>query len=385
MSGLVAAVATVNEQVGASHEAGRVGAEVDANAVELVDITQAVLGSEAAPDLLLGVESGDTVESSVHVAGRDGVDTDVVLGPFGGNGLAELDDTGLGGVVAALLLRVVDNGARHGGDEDQAAWLASGHHGAANGLGHEECTSKVDVNQATEHGRVVCFGLDVGVGNTSGVDESVGSAVDVNDGVDSGVDGSAVTDVHLEEGDGDARLLVQLSGGFITKLLVGIENDNVLSTSLGAGAGHVVTETTGTTSDNDGLAVDGHPLHGMGESIVGLLAQRLDLIVLRGRMRAVVRDLSSALRDVDSVLLAGAGALVDGGGNLLLANDALLVGGLVDAVDAGRGEAASSVAGRGSEASGGSGGAGEPQGVASNERHVGLLLFVWVGVSGKEW
>lgn len=311
MSCLVAAVATVNEQVGAGHEAGGVGAEVDAKAVELVDIAQAVLGSEAAPDLLLGVESGNTVEGSVHVARRDGVDTDLVLGPLGGDGLAELDDAGLGGVVAALLLGVVDNGAGHGGDEDQAARLASGHHGAADGLGHEECTSEVDVNKTTEHGRVVCLGLDVGVGNTSGIDESVGSTVDVNDGVEGSVDGSAVTDIHLEEGDGDARLLVQLSSGFITKLLVGVKDDDVLSTGLGAGTGHVVTETTGTTSDNDGLAEDGHLLHGVGETFVGLLAQRLDLIVLRGRLRTVVGDLSSALGDVDCVLLAGAGALVD--------------------------------------------------------------------------
>lgn len=34
-----------------------------------------------------------------------------MAGPLGGEGLGELDDTGLGGVVAGMLLRVVDDGA----------------------------------------------------------------------------------------------------------------------------------------------------------------------------------------------------------------------------------------------------------------------------------
>lgn len=381
---LVQAVATVDEDVGTSHEAGRVGAEEDAKAVELIDFTQAVLGGEATPDLLLGVEGGNTVEGSVHVARGDGVDTDLVLGPLSGNGLAELDDTSLGGVVAALLLGVVDNGAGHGGDEDQAAGLASGHHGAADGLGHEESASEVDVDETAEHGGVVGLGLDVGVGNTSGVDEGVGAAVDVDDGVDGGVDGSAVTDVNLEEGDGNARLLVQLSSGGVAELLVGVKDDNVLRAGLGTGAGHVVTQTTGAAGDNDGLAVDGHVLHGVGERLVGLLAQGLDGIVLGRRSRAVVGDLGGALGDVNGVTVGVvAGALVDGDGDLLLADDALLVGRVGDAVDAGGGEAAGGVAGRGRDARGGRSGAGEPQEVASSERHDAFGVCVaGEGVSG---
>lgn len=159
---LVAGVATVNDDVGASHEAGSVTGEEDAETVEVVDGAEAVLRGQGLPDLLLGIESGDAVEGSVHVSGGDAVDTDVVLGPLSSEGLAKLDDTSLGGVVAGLLLGVVDNAARHGSDQDDGARLASLHHGAANRLGHEEGASQVDVDEATEHGGVVGLGLDVG-------------------------------------------------------------------------------------------------------------------------------------------------------------------------------------------------------------------------------
>lgn len=39
----------------------------------------------------------------------DAVNTDVVLSPFSGQGLSELDNTSLGSVVARLLLWVVDD------------------------------------------------------------------------------------------------------------------------------------------------------------------------------------------------------------------------------------------------------------------------------------
>lgn len=334
---LVARVTTVDEAVGASHELGGVRGEEDAEAVELVNATETVLGGQGLPDLLLGLEGGDTVEGGVHVTGGDAVDTDVVLGPLSGDGLGVLDDTGLGGVVAGLFLGVVDDAAGHGGNEDEAARLAGGHHGTTNGLGHEEGSRKVDVNETTEHGRVVGLSLDVGVGNTSSIDEDVRNAKVLDNRLDSGIDGATVTNVNLEEGDGETRLLVQLSSGDITKILVGVKDDDSFGTGLSAGASHVVAEATGATGDDDNLAEDGHVLEGLGHGLVDLLGQGLDDLVIGRGHGAVVGHLGGSLGDADGAVLALAGA-IDGDGDLLLADDALLVLGVGDEVGAGDGE-----------------------------------------------
>jgi hypothetical protein len=42
--------------------------------------------------------------------------------------------------------------------------------------------------------------------------------------------------------------VVKLSSGFITKLLVGVEDDEGLGTGLNTGAGHVVTQTASTST-----------------------------------------------------------------------------------------------------------------------------------------
>lgn len=148
-------VAAVDGDVGAGHEAGGVGGEEDTEAVEVVDGAEAGLGRQRAPDLLLGLEGGHAVQGRVHVARGDAVDADVVLGPLGGERLAELDHAGLGRVVARLLLRVVDDAAAHRRHEDDAAGLLRRHHGAADGLAHEERAREVDVDEASEHLRSV--------------------------------------------------------------------------------------------------------------------------------------------------------------------------------------------------------------------------------------
>lgn len=144
-------VATVDSDVGTRHETRGVGGEEDTETVEVVDLAEAGLGRHGAPDLLLGLEGGDAVEGGVHVARGDAVDADIVLGPLGGEGLAELDDTGLGGIVARLLLRVVDDAAAHGRHQDDGARLLGIYHGASDGLAHEEGTRQVDVDEASEH------------------------------------------------------------------------------------------------------------------------------------------------------------------------------------------------------------------------------------------
>ena len=340
MSCLVERVATVNDDVGTGHKARSVRRQEHAEAVEVVDGTQAVLRSEGLPDLLLGVEGGHLVEGSVHVTGGDAVDTDVVLGPLSGERLAELDNTSLGGVVAGLLLGVVDDGARHGGDQDDGSRLASGHHGTANRLGHQEGTSQVDVDQSAEHGGVVLFGGDVRIGNAGRVDKNIGSAVELHNLLDSGINSGAVTNVDLEERDGEAGLLVKLSSGLVSKLLVGVEDDDGLSASLSTSASHVVTKTTGTTnmtsaadqtlkvnssgnlpSDNDDLAHDAHLLESTGHLLVDLVGQGLNGILLGlndGLSRALDGDGVVRRRGRASVLGVWG---VDRDGNLSLLDD----------------------------------------------------------------
>jgi hypothetical protein len=92
---------------------------------------------------------------------RDAVHADVVLGPLSAKRLAELDNTSLGCVVARLLLRVVDDGAGHGRDQDDGSRLACSHHSLTNGLRHQEGSGQVDVDQAAEHDMIVCLSRDV--------------------------------------------------------------------------------------------------------------------------------------------------------------------------------------------------------------------------------
>ena len=85
-----------------------------------------------------------------------------MTGPLGGEGLGELNNTGLGGVVTRLLLRVVDDSAGHRGDVDDGTASLGLDHGLTDGLGNDEGAGDVDVDETTEHVVVIDLGLDVG-------------------------------------------------------------------------------------------------------------------------------------------------------------------------------------------------------------------------------
>lgn len=242
---LVERVSAVDDAVGAGHEARSIRSKEDAQAVELVDVAEACLRGEALPDLLLGVEGGDFVEGGVHVARRDAVDADVVLGPLGRQRPAQLDHARLGRVVARLLLRVVDNTTAHGRDQHDGCALASRDGSPPDGLRHEERAREVDIHQAPEHGGVVRLGGEVAVCDSRRVDEHVGRAVRVADGLHRRVDGAAVADVYLIERHGEARLGVQLCRGRVAEVLVRVEKGDGLGAGLGAGSGHVVAQAAG--------------------------------------------------------------------------------------------------------------------------------------------
>lgn len=94
-------MATVNAQVAARHETAGIAEQEDGRAAVFFRAGQ------AAQHVLLGplvAALGEVDEELLHhgrddVAGRDGVDADVVLAPFGGEVAGELDDGCFAGVV----------------------------------------------------------------------------------------------------------------------------------------------------------------------------------------------------------------------------------------------------------------------------------------------
>lgn len=152
----------INDAIAAGHKGRSVGGKVNSKVIEFVDVAETILRRHAGPDFLLRVKRRHPIQSGVHVAWRNAVDSYVVLCPLCGEGFAQLDDGGFGGVVAALFLRVVDDRAGHGRDEDDGAAFAGGDHGAAARLSDDEGAGHVDVDQPAELLRVVIFGFDVG-------------------------------------------------------------------------------------------------------------------------------------------------------------------------------------------------------------------------------
>ena len=61
------------------------------------------------------------IQSSKHVSRADAVHTDVMAGPFDGEGCGKLTHSGLGGVVRSLRLGHVDDSTRHATNHDNAA------------------------------------------------------------------------------------------------------------------------------------------------------------------------------------------------------------------------------------------------------------------------
>lgn len=152
----------IDDAIAARHKGRSVGGKVDGKVVELVDVAETILRRHACPDLLLRVKRWHPIQRRVHVARRNAIDPHVVLSPLGGEGFSQLDDGGFGGVVTALFLRVVDDRAGHGRDEDDGAAFAGCDHSAAARLSDEKGAGHVDVDEPAELLRVVIFGFDVG-------------------------------------------------------------------------------------------------------------------------------------------------------------------------------------------------------------------------------
>ena len=100
-------------------------------------------------------------ESLNRLTRGDTVNTDIKFSPLSSERLAELDDTGLGCIVARLLLRIIDNGSGHGGNQDDGAWLAGSNCSTTNSLRHHEGASQVDIDQTAPHLEIISLGGDV--------------------------------------------------------------------------------------------------------------------------------------------------------------------------------------------------------------------------------
>lgn len=134
---------------------------------------------------------------------------------------------------------------------------------------------------------------------------------------------------------------MKLSSRLVAEVLIGIENNNGLGTSLSASASHVVTETTGTTdnvlavdlkwrsgdkrsspSDDNNLAHDAHLLKSARHLTIDLILQGLH-VVIGLALRNLLARLYGNAEVITSV--GGGGALcvarVDRDGNLCLLHD----------------------------------------------------------------
>ena len=116
---LPALVTTVDDDVFTGGVGGGgVGKQVEDGTAELRWVGHALHRDHGHPSVVqVGVAVDDVLgQRGGNVARRQGVNTDVVLGPLGSQGLDHVNDARLGHVVGDLGLWVVDNDAGHGPD-----------------------------------------------------------------------------------------------------------------------------------------------------------------------------------------------------------------------------------------------------------------------------
>jgi hypothetical protein len=138
-------VTTIDDAVRTRHIPTAFACQVNRQTIQIIDISQSLLWRQVDPNLLLRIQRRYTIQSCVHISRADGVDSDTMLGPLSGKGLGELHHSGLGGVVAALLLWEVDDRPRHGGDVDDTAGCSVPDHVLSACLGYDESSGNVDV------------------------------------------------------------------------------------------------------------------------------------------------------------------------------------------------------------------------------------------------
>ena len=94
---------------------------------------------------ICGIALDEGVERRLDIGRRHGIDAHAAGAPFGGERLGQMMHRGLRGVVVALLLRLVDDEARHRADIDDGAGFRL-EHVAAEGAAAPEGAVEVDVD-----------------------------------------------------------------------------------------------------------------------------------------------------------------------------------------------------------------------------------------------
>ncbi|EEQ36258.1 D-arabinitol 2-dehydrogenase [Clavispora lusitaniae ATCC 42720] len=175
-SPLPALVATIDNQIVACCVGGcRFGSQVQDGSHKLLWISHALHWDLALPCLLHFCVARNDVfrQRRKDVAWRQGVDTDVVLGPFTGQRAHQVDHARLGHVVHTLRLWVVDNGAGHGANQDDGATQVVLDQRFGESSGHVERAQAVDTHDTLGIERWVVLGREV-LTVASSVDQQVG-------------------------------------------------------------------------------------------------------------------------------------------------------------------------------------------------------------------
>src|SRR6266446_5594644 len=105
-----ARITSINEDNTPGHQAGGVGRQEQDDGCYLVDLPHPRHRRTADPGIIhLRAVFDECVEGRCDISRRHSIDTDAARAPFGRQRLGQMVHCGLGGVVVALLLRLVDD------------------------------------------------------------------------------------------------------------------------------------------------------------------------------------------------------------------------------------------------------------------------------------
>src|SRR6516164_7838218 len=111
---LPACVAAIDKNNTSSHQARRLGSKEKNDGCDLVYLPQPRHRRAAHPGVVhTGVAFDEGIEGRFDISGGNRIDPHAARGPLGGKRFGQMVHRGFGGVVIALLLRLVDDKPRH--------------------------------------------------------------------------------------------------------------------------------------------------------------------------------------------------------------------------------------------------------------------------------
>lgn len=271
-------ISPIDQDIRPRHEPAPLSRQIHHQPIQIILRPQPIHWCPIPPDLLLALELLGTIQRRIHIAGADAIDADTVLGPLGAHRFGHLNHARLGGIVRALLLRVVDDAAGHRRDEDDAAVLGPTGRGFrvagqfalalslvgavgvggldhvfADGAGDAKGADEVDFQGFLEGLGAVGLGGPVGEGDTRRVDEHVDGAEFLDDLAHGGVDFALVDHIDVVVFDGDFGGLGELLGHLLAQEWLDVEDGDGFDAGFAQGLGHVETETSSTTGNVSGI------------------------------------------------------------------------------------------------------------------------------------